>query len=170
MKYLIALFTSKVVKENSGRIIYIDPVTKNGYKLKGKWAKQYNLLPMRFAVAAFAYLVLYTIWPTIGGFPTELLFGLIVLLGVFIFEARLYTTVLPSFSCYPNYKAPEQTKAENSKQKNMLLLVSYAIFAIVLVLYCVEKQQLPTIIGASIFGLVVLIRSYQIFMDLKKSH
>lgn len=168
MKYLIALFTSKVIKEPNGRVIYIDPITKSGYKLKGKLAKQHNLLPMRFAIATFAYLILYSIMPTFLGMPTEWIFAAVILVGIIGFEIYLYTNLLPKLSIYPNYQEPINNGVQYSKNKNIILLIAYALIIILLVLYCFEKPNISTYIGASILSLAAVIRSIQILKTLKK--
>ncbi len=168
MKYLIALFTSKVVKEPNGRVIYIDPISKNGYKLTVKLAKQHNLLPMRFAVAAFAYLILYSLLPEIIGIPTELIFAGVVVVGAIGFEVYLYNQLLPKLSMYPNYQLQADKEVQYSKNKNITLLVAYILIVVLLVLYCFEKPNISTYIGASILSLAAVIRSIQILKILKK--
>lgn len=168
MNFITRLFTSKIIKEANGRIIYFDPISKNGYKLTGKLAKQHNLLPMRFAVAAFAYLVLYSVFPVVLGYSTEIIFGVITLFGLIGFEIYFNNILLPKLSCYPNYKEPTTKQVKHSRNKNILLFVSYLLIVVLLVLFCIEKPAISSYIVAIVLGLASLLRCINIAKELKK--
>lgn len=158
MKYIIALFTSKVVTDTQGRPIYVDPISKNGYLLKGKLAKQKNILPIRFVFALFAFFVMYLLLPTLNDINMLPVWGALSFIGLIWFEISLYKKYLPNCSIYPNYQVKPSTKDDMSVLKRRTLIVAYFILLALLAIYALQQKDIIIGLITAVLGIVSVLR------------
>lgn len=158
MNYFIALFTSKVITDAQGRSIYIDPITKNGYLLKGKLARQKNILPIRAVFALFSFLIIYSLKPVVMGYTMWPVYLVAAIIGLIYFEYRLYTKILPNCSVFPNYRTPSEPKTLIGSKKRIVLIIAYTLFAVLLAIHAWSKQDLSITIAIIILIVVSIIR------------
>lgn len=165
MNLLKSLFVAKVFKDNHGITYYYDPVTKNAYRLSGNAEKMAGLLPIRVAVALFAFLVFaslsFSYKFNINGirFDGSLISFVISIVGLFVFEIILRKKILPEAKgILPNYQFPPQE--EISRAKRITLLICYILLLIAAAGYIYnEYQNIPTLIAVGLLAIFAFVRS-----------